>query len=381
MPKSSPSWSINRDTKRHQATEVRAAKVWLLYTLPRVLGILAGVWAVLLLHAPWPEAAEFSATAASAEQTPRLFIPQTTGPTDADVWTEVWAQRQVQPGDVLSTVPTGQLALSLSGGGAIYLGPNTQARVEALGFNRLTRSRWRSFTLGGGLLAVRSGRAVGPQGQFAVGVGGRYVTGFQAVYVIWSDRVAVSSGVVRCNDGTTVPAGQTCVFGGGVRAQTPEEGQAVNAATAKLPPLTGPERAWGYFTDFELGQVLGRSSGLLEACGHHAGDGNPFARLGITNSSRRAQALKRAQDLVLCMGGGGGPGSGPSDNTRLDDFRSLGLDAERCDLTRQAFWRGQLLSLEIYPGGRGFKFSARANDRQRTLVLADANGAALYPGQ
>jgi hypothetical protein len=365
-----------KKSKKRKPTEVRVVQLWLRYTLPQILGVLAAVWLVLLVHSAWPERGEYEGRVLSSNGQAFVRPLGTRAVYESENYTAVWPGRPLLARDTLATGEQSTLTVALAGTAALHLPAGTQVGLDNLSYDRQTGSRLKAVRLYGGSLFVRSGTAAGPQPHFNVRAATRTVSGFGALYWVMFDRVCVWSGAVGTSLGREVPAGQTLLFDSGqVRALTSEEGRALQAAAAAMGEVGWEDKAKQAVTDFELGVILARTSGILRTFGHESGDGNPFARFSVVNSSRRTQALKRAQDLVQAMTAGGNP----PDHVRLDDLKALGVDDERLDLCRQAFYRGQLMSYQSSDGGQAFTLYVRANDKKKTLIKGDQNGASVVP--
>lgn len=356
------------------ATNVRAGKVWLVYSLPRLLLALLVLWLVVLLHSIWPEYGLCRAWVDDSTGWARIMIPNTVAPNPVDCWTEARPNRELLVEDRLHTAPDGTLVVRFYELNSFVLNPNTMAALASVTFDRRAGGYRRSIGLDYGSLVVRTQKGIGKGSRFDVQTGGSAVSGFEATYAVDPGKVMVLDGevtVTRSGKTWTAGAGQVMdLRTGKTRPLGSTEEQQIKTLAAKLPPASGPDRFKLTVVGLELNIVLRNSSWLLHMFGHKAGDGNPFVRFSLFNSSRRGQAQKRMHDIHTALSG---LPQAPA-SVRLDDFGSLGVDRERIELVRQAFYRGQLMQYQASQDGRDFYILALANDRKHTPVTCTAAG-------
>lgn len=189
-----------------------------------------------------------------------------------------------------------------------------------------------------------------------------------------SARLLVRDGSVTVRYGqgnpTTVAAGKAFdLTTRRPRAIGAAERRQMAATLDRLPEVETADRIRLALVNLEERIILANSGWILKLIGHQPGEGNPFAGLSVVNSSRRTQAQQRMADIHEALSS-----SNPPASVRLDAFDQLGLDKGKVPLVRQAFYRGQLMSYRV--SGDQYRLTAKANDRQRSLVVLTPAGVA-----
>ncbi|MBI2302784.1 MAG: FecR domain-containing protein [Armatimonadetes bacterium] len=357
-------------------TSARAAKVWFVYSLPRYLGMLALIWLLVLFHVVWPEAAEFRAKVHASQGMVRMLVPGTFAPEADDRWTECWPDRMLLANDTFLTGADGQLDLEFAEGTYVRLNRDTRVGLAQLHFDRGAGGRQRVLMLPVGSLFVRSATTCGTDSRFAIQAGGCTVSGANCFYYVNSGQVTVTGGTVSVKRGgrtVAVEPGKMMSFSTG-KVSPGDSGvmSLLKQADGNVPTQSKPDRIRMWLVNKEERVVLQHSGFLLGIIGHKPGDGNPLAKFSILNSTRRAQALKRMDDVHTAMTGVTAPPS-----LRLDAFGSLGVDHETIPLVKQAFFRSQFMSYRRSADGRDFELVAFATDRAHTKVVLDSNSAKI----
>lgn len=357
-------------------TSARAGKVFLVYSLPRLLGILAIVWVLLLLHATWPEYGVSRGYVNSSRGTVMMLVPAGQAPKPADTWTECWKDRDILAKDRLQTL-NGTLDLRFYEGSYVTLAPNTQASIIDIHFDRRTGSIYRALALQRGTLFLRTGRPIGHSARFAVQSGGGSVSGFDSVFMVDAGKAAVLSGQVtleRAGQSWPCPAGQAInLASGATRTLTSLEQKELAAASQALPTVSWDDQAKLLVVGFELGVILQKTGGLLKLLGHKTGDGGFVAALPLVDQGKRkrlANRLKPVFDSLVSV-------SDPPASFRLDSFSTLGLNAEQRELLRPALFRGQFMGYAAGSDGKDFRLVGIAQDRQHTPVMCTRTGVTI----
>lgn len=357
--------------RRAPSSSGRALKVWLVEELPRKLLWLAVIWLLILLHSVWPEQAEFRAEIAATQGNNGVLVADTNAPDPEMRWTAAWPNREVLASDTLRTGPDGTMDLVFRELSRVRLGPGSRVGISELRFDRDTGSRQRALAVSSGSLVVRTNVPAGPASKFIVTSGTAGLEGWNALYVVEPGRASVLEGTV-----TAGLNGRTATVGAGqlvnlttldTRPLTQAEQQALSQTA--LPAVGTMDRIGVVITSLELRVVLTHSTWLLNLIGHEPGMGNPFRRLGLVGSSRRAQAMKRMKDVIIGMEG---QGNLPP-TFSLGDFTAMGLDAETQNIVRRVFYRGQLMSYQPMPNG-GYKLTAEALDYPRSTIVGLSDG-------
>lgn len=361
-----------RKKRRRTPLAARVGKVWLVETFPRLLLGLVVLWLVLLFHTLFTERAEFAAVVAQRRgRDSYMMVPGSAAPSAAHRWTLPVLDRAVMTGDSLRTGNDGSITVRFFEGSSVRVNPNSSARIHACSLHRSSGARVRIITLTAGSLYVDAATPTSDASQFIIRMGNGNVSGFNAFYFVSGNRVTVVEGEVFVKAGARgypVTLGKTFDFATRkVRNTTPAEQKTAAAAGRQMPEIEFPDKVKFALVNLEERFVLKNSVWLLDLLHLEPGAGNPFAGLSVFNSSRRAQAEQRLADLHQAM-----TGITPPRSLRLDDFGTLGVSTDKLPLMRQAFYRGQLMTYQAH--GEEYRITARANDRQHTLITLTQSG-------
>ena len=355
-----------------------ALKVFVVEGLPRYLAILVVVWIIALFHTVFTEAAEYQGEIHSANGLQaHMKIPGAEAPLEDLLWTTPWPGRAIMMGDWFRTGLNSTITLAFYERSLVCVNASSLVGLAQCDFERETGARQRTLKINAGSVYVRSASPVSPESNFTITTNsGASATGWNAFYYIDPSRVEVGQGTVtvRARGKTLeVSAGQGVDLGSGtVRGQSQAAKQGLAQIGPRLPAPDTPDKARLAVVNLEERIVLAHSGGLLKLLGHQSGEGNPFAGFSLFNSGRRAQCQQRLADLHEAMQS---LGNAPQ-AIRLDDFAKLGASQDRVKLLRQAFYRGHLMS---YAAANGrWRATARATDRQHTLLTMTENGVAGY---
>lgn len=350
-------------------------KVWLIEGVPRYLLIFVVVWVVVLCHTIFTEYGEYRGEVLGSSGNQAFMLVEGGQAARQELlWTKPYDERMILAGDWFRTGLDSTITLAFYERSLVRVNPSSGVRLAECAFERSNGGRMRTLQINNGSLYVRTATPVSPDSTFSTGTKIAHVTGWNAFYFVDPSRVEVGQGTVTVTGrGKTleVTAGQGVDFGTmTVRSVSPEAKQGLASVGPKLPAPETPDKARLFLVNLEERVVLANSAWILKLFGHKSGEGNPFRGFSLVNSSRRTQCQQRLADLHEAMQSFGNVPTA----VRLDDFKALGVSEDRIKLLRQAFYRGQLMSYQAANGN--WKVTAKANDREHTLVTMTQDGVA-----
>jgi len=352
-------------------------KVWLVEGLPRYLITFIAVWIVVLFHTIFTEAGEYQGEILGSDgKTAFMQVQGAQASIQEHLWTRPYDGRAILAGDWFRTGPGSTITLAFYERSLVRINSSSGVRLAECAFERSNGGRMRLLQVNNGSVYVRSATPVSAESEFTIRTSQATISGWNAFYYADPSRVEVGQGTV-----TVTGKGKTLELNAGqgidlgtmtVREQSQAAKQGLAQVGPKLPEPETTDKARLFVVNLEERIVLANSEFILKMFGHKSGEGNPFRGFSLVNSSRRTQCQQRLADLHESMQSlGNAPAS-----IRLDDFAALGVNEERLKLLRQAFYRGQLMSYQASTGA--WKITARANDREHTLLTMTQDGVSGY---
>lgn len=345
----------------------RRAALWRKYADPRILGVLAAVFIIIVADGVRRENMEFYAVVAQATGPGQVRVAAT-----EPVQTLEEGMR-IQDGGRVLVGPGCWVTLNFPDGSMLVLAPGTDFTVELLEYHRGGMWRGRSFTLNFGRMWARISPKFGSQSRCRLhtpsSVAAVRGTQFYMAYdpSRQETEVACNNGVVRVDGfrGRPVMVGQkatTSVTYGEPPAGWRRLAPAVRATFA-MAPLNQPIEPdpWLKTVELKLTSILDVPLSIL-------GIGKSSWAVGAADYARRTAAMEALRRIHTAIEGY------PSYPEFVDPFTLRELDFRPED-ARQILRNFDGAAIEKYERvGQGFVIWARARDKARTPYKLTAYG-------